>query len=91
MFEKKKKRHDFKKNAKEGNEKSREILLMEKIIPQEKERLVDLVIIIVITIIEKKIKLLKQIIKKCIYIYQKVTLNFIKKEQTKRFFFSFLI
>ena len=34
----------------------KEILLMKKIIPQEKERLVDLVIIMVITIIEKNIK-----------------------------------
>ena len=51
-----KKRHNLKKNAKEGNEKSKKILLMKKIIPQEKERLVDLVIIIVITIKEKNIK-----------------------------------
>ena len=34
----------------------KEILLMKKIIPQEKERSVDLVIIMVITIIEKNIK-----------------------------------
>ena len=45
------------------NEKKKK-LPVKKIIPQEKERLVDLVIMIVITIIEKNIKHNKELKKK---------------------------
>ena len=49
------------------------------------EQLVDLVIIVVITIIENINKtLITEIIKKK---YQKVTLNIIKKERTKKIYF----
>ena len=70
------------------NKKKRKILLMKKIISLEKMRLVDLVIIIVITIKGKNLKHLLQIIKN---IKRKITLNFIKKERTKKVYFLFSI
>ena len=70
------------------NKKKKKILLMKKIISLEKMRLVDLVIIIVITIKGKNLKHLLQIIKN---IKRKITLNFIKKEWTKKVYFLFSI
>ena len=76
------KRHNLKKNENKGNEKSK-ILVIKKKIPQEKAGLVDLVIIKIITIIEKSKTSITDITWKKKN-HQKVALNIIYKKWTKK-------